>query len=108
MALEIVYETFVDTGEVFVFPRMYKVYKDDGQEVAKSLAEFSEAPEGSVSSYILQFKEYVADLIASIPEVDEIDVDGEQKLRTIVSAMSYLRGAVPVVKPVYPEEEPAE
>lgn len=108
MALEITYETSVDSNEVFPFPRMYKVYKDDGQEISKSLAEFSEASEGSVSSYILEFKEYVSQLVLSLPEVDEIDTDTEKTIRTIVSAMSYLRGAVPVARPVEPGEEPAE
>jgi hypothetical protein len=108
MALEVIYETFTDPGEIFVFPRMYKVYKEDGQELSRSLAEFSEASEGSVSSYILEFKQHISELLLSLPEAEEIDAEAENTLRTIVSAMSYLRGAVPVAKPVNSEEEPAE
>lgn len=95
MTIEIVYETVRDIENPIDYPKMYKVIKDGNQEYARVLAEFSEAPEGTVSDYISTFKSYILGLVESISEVDVSSREWDAKVRALISASSYLEGAMP-------------
>lgn len=95
MTVEIVYETTRNIEDPLDYPKMYKVIKEGSQEYARVLAEFSEAPEGIVSDYISTFKFYILDLVESISEVDVSDREWDAKVRALISASSYLKGAMP-------------
>jgi hypothetical protein len=109
MPVETIYETVVNVENPLDYPKMYKVIKEGDQEYARVLAEFSDAPEGVVSEYISIFKSYVLDLVESIPEVDASDREWDIKVRALISAGSYLRGAMPaLVVPLEVESEEVE
>lgn len=103
--MPIVYETHYNSEDPQDYPKMYKIFKEGDQEVGRVFAEFSDAPEGSISTYIAAFKDYMANLISSIPEVELADKEVENKIKLLISTTSYLRGAMPVedTRPVAPE-----
>jgi len=106
MTIEIVYETTRNIEDPVDYPKMYKVVKEGDQEYARVLAEFSEAPEGVVSDYISTFKSYIVNLVESISEVDASGSEWDAKVRTLISASSYLRGAMPAyVEALEPEQD---
>ena len=106
MTIEILYETVINTEDPSDYPKMYKVVKEGDQEYARILAEFSEAPEGVVSDYISTFKSYIVNLVESISEVDASDREWDAKVRALISASSYLRGAMPAyVEPLETEQD---
>jgi hypothetical protein len=95
MTVEIVYETTRNIEDPLDYPKMYKVIKEGNQEYARVLAEFSEAPEGVVSDYISTFKSYIVNLVESISEIEVSDREWDTKVSTLLSASSYLMGAMP-------------
>jgi hypothetical protein len=104
MSVETVYETVTNTENPLDYPKMYKVVKEGDQEYARVLAEFAEAPEGVVSTYISIFKSYILDLVESISEIDISDGEWEAKVSTLISASAYLKGAMPAyVEPLEAE-----
>ena len=107
MALEIVYETSRNVEDIFDYPKMYKVYKNDGMELDRSFAEFASAPQEVVVSYIIQFKEYVSELLSSVPDSPIADSTTQKKIQTLLNAGSYLRSAMPGEVPVDPGQEEA-
>jgi hypothetical protein len=107
VALEIIYETSRNVEDIFDYPKMYKVYKDGDVEIDRSFAEFSLAPEESVVAYIVQFKEYVAELLSSIPDSPTADYTTERKIQTLLNVGSYLRSAIPGELPIDSEQEEA-
>ena len=107
MSVETVYETVINTENLLDYPKMYRIVRDGGQEYARVLAEFADAPEGVVSEYISIFKTYILNLVESISEIDVSDQEWEAKVGTLMSASAYLKSAVPAyVEPL--EEEIVE
>jgi hypothetical protein len=95
MAIEISYETYTnDTAAEY--PIMYKVFRDDGQEVGRSVAAFEELPAGVGASYILEFKEYMANMISQIPDADSMTAIERSNIVKLVYAISHLGSYVPV------------
>lgn len=103
MALEILYETFRNLDDPYDYPRLYKVYKDGSITVDKTPAEFSQAGASNVTNYLAEFKSYLSDLVSSIPEEAVASADTEKKIKTILTAGSYLRSAMPLPMPIDPE-----
>lgn len=95
MAIELAYETISNPEELMGYPKLYKVYREDGVEVVKALAEFADAPEEDVVRYIKTFKTYLKSLVDSIPEVKTLPKDSDYVLNEIEHITSYLNGAIP-------------
>jgi hypothetical protein len=74
---------------------MYKIIKDGDTEVARVLADFLEAPEESVQSYISDFKLSISEMLSSIPEVKYADSDTTKKLTALVRLAAYLESCIP-------------
>jgi hypothetical protein len=107
VALEIVYETIKNNENIFDYPKMYKVYKDNNVEVDKIFAEFDQAPQDAVLAYLTEFKSYVSDLILSIPDEPVASKDTEKKIAALLGVGSYLRSAMPTVV-IEDEDTPSE
>jgi hypothetical protein len=107
MAIEIVFEAFsdADSSESLPYPKLYKVIRQDGEEINRTLADFSDATEEEASAYILEFKSFISSLVSEIPEVKALSIEAERTVKTISLAISYLRGALPTEQP---EEQPEE
>jgi hypothetical protein len=95
MAVEIVYEIQEDENEFLVYPRLYKVFKNDGEEISKFLAEFAEAPEESVIAYIKEFKSRLSELVSAIPEAKYASVEEQAEFQKINQMALYLIRAIP-------------
>jgi hypothetical protein len=104
MTIAITYETHRDLDNPFDYPRMYKLIKDDNTEIARSYAEFSDAPEEAVQAYLVEFKAYILDIVSSIPEVKYADTDTRKRITTLERISSYLNGAMPAELPIDNEE----
>jgi hypothetical protein len=107
MAFEVRFEAFLDaeSNENLPYPMLYKVIRQDGEEISRTLAEFSDATEEDASAYILEFKSFISGLISAIPETKILSTEAEKTIKTISLAISYLRGALPTEQP---EEQPEE
>jgi hypothetical protein len=103
MAIEMFYETSTDLMGVG-YPVIYQVFKNEDQELGRSIVNFYDLPSEIRISYLTDFKAYLTNLVSTIPESDNLDIVERSTIIKVGSSVSFLESYIPPIFETLVEE----